>query len=68
MREHIKADEIVEIAPQVHPTGTRFSYEDGTEISFKSACNSCGYSLYWCKCDPPKVLGKVVVVSTNKEP
>lgn len=65
MREPIKQDEIVEIAPQSHPEGTVFSYQDGTKVSFKSACQTCGYSLYWCKCKTPIVLGKEVVISSS---
>ncbi len=62
MRGFIKNDEVVEIAPKVYPEGTRF-FVDGSEISFKSACQTCGYSLYWCKDDPPIVLGREVTVS-----
>lgn len=63
MRDAIRADEVVEIAPKVYPEDTRFFYPDGTEISYKSACQTCGYSLYWCKDNPPIVLGKEVTTS-----
>lgn len=65
MRNHgpFKQDEHIQVEPEFHPTGTQFSYADGTKVSPKSACQTCGYSLYWCKDETPIVLGRDVKIS-----
>lgn len=63
MRNHgpFKQDEAIQVAAQTNP-GAKFFVSD-VEISPKSACQTCGYSLYWCECDNPIVLGEKVRIS-----
>lgn len=45
------------------PNGTAKYKATGKKLSMKESCNGCGYALYWCECQTPRVLMKEVVIS-----
>lgn len=65
----MRDDEDIVLAPMVHPAGSVARTADGTKVSMKNACFSCGYSLYWCKCEQPFAIAstkyEAVFISTN---
>lgn len=54
-----------ETPPMTWPTGRAVFKETGKKVSMSEACNDCGYSLSWCECASPRVLGRTVVISPN---
>jgi len=53
-----------ETPAQTHPNGVARFKETGFKVSMVNACNGCGYSLYWCECNQPRVFGKAVTISS----